>query len=426
MRAPLDAEVGATLDASERILQHTVGGDRGERAGRREKGLARPVRRLARDIGPRPAGSREERSAADFVAAELRALDIEVEVQGFRAPPSTAWSEMLVHLPAVLGVAVFPASSHLSYALVCLGFLLFLLEYYGRSPFAWLQSHRHSQNVVARLQPQRAPRRTLVVAAHMDSPRAAFYRREGLQRFARLAFLADFAAIAALFMIFTACYAGFLLSMEKETLDFFWRLGLLVSAIPAISAIALLGKAMGSATPGGNDNASGVAALLELARFFAARPPLATELWLVATGAACAGGAGARSLLRHNRKRLRGAYLVFMDGVGRGFPVAYRREGMLIPFRANRGLSASFKRAGEAHAHFNATLRRNSAYLGEGFQLLSRGRRAMTVSSREDSRHPRFWRSARDDYDNVDLRSLRRSLDFMSAFVDAIDRGDMA
>ncbi len=414
------------MDGSDRILHHTVSADRGERAGQREKGIARPVRRLARDIGPRPAGSGGEKAAADFVAAELKARGLEVEVQAFRAPTSTAWSELFVHLTALLGVVTFPANSHLSYALVCLGFLLFLLEYYGRSPFARLQPQRHSQNVVARLQPQRAPQKTLVLAAHLDSPPSAFYRRGGFQRFARIAFLADFAAFAALFMLFTVSYAGFLLSMEKEALDLFWHLGLALSVLPALAAAALLCKATGSATPGGNDNASGVAVLLELARSLSARPPRDTALWLVCTGAACSGGAGARRLLRRNRRELGGAHYIFMDGMGRGFPVAYRREGRLIPFRAGRKLRACFGQVRDAHPHFDASWRRNALYLGEGFQLLSRGRKAMTVSTREDSRPPRHWRSADDAHDNVDPRSLRRSLDFMIALVDGFDRGDIA
>jgi len=258
----------------------------------------------------------------------------------------------------------------------------------------------------------------------MDSPRTALYRRGGFQRFARIAFLVDFAAVAALFMIFTASYAGFLLSMEKETLDLFWHLGLAVAVFPALSAIALLCKAAGPSTPGGNDNASGVAVLLELARTYSKRQPYDTELWLVSTGAADAGGMGARKLLRRNRGELRGAYYIFMDGMGRGFPVAYRREGRLVAFRANRKLCACVRQVCDTHAHFNVSFRRNSMYLGEGFQFLSRGRKAMTVSTREDSRYPRFWRSTRDDYDNVDLRSLRLSLDFMIALVDRIDRGD--
>ncbi len=419
------AEVGKDVDDSEHILHHTVGGGEGTDARKRVKGITWPVRHLAKDLGPRPPGSQAERSAARFIEKELKALGLEADIQDFRAPATTAWSEMLVHLFPVIGAISFNASSHLGYALVCLGFLFFLLESYGRSPFSWLQPHRRSENVVARIEPHRDAQRTVVIIAHMDSPRSAFYYRPGWIRLVRLAYLLDFACIAALFMLFTVAYGGYLLSMEQDMLTLFWHLGLILAIIPLLSLVALLFKAAaGKAIPGGNDNASGISVLLELARVYTRRQPHNTDLWLVSTGASNAGGIGVRRLARRNRRELKGAFFILMDGVGRGFPVCYRREGRLIPFRANRKLTALVKRISEVQAHYSAGFRRNCIYLSEGFYLLSRGRRAITISAREESRYPRYWRWNKDDFLNVDPRSLRLSLDFVVSMVDNIDRGE--
>lgn len=414
------------MDDSDNILHHTVSSGESSGGGRqREKGITWPARYLAREIGPRAPGSNGERSAARFVEKEMRSLGAEAEALNLHTPATTAWSEMLVHLIVLVGVILYPANSHVSFALVFLGFFLFLLEYYGRSPFNWLQPHRRSQNVIARLRPGREGRRTLVIIAHMDSPRTAFYRRPGLILTVRAAFLLDFACMAALFMLFSIAYAGHLLSMEEETLTLLWHLGLAIAPVPAAVSFALLIKAAGVSTPGGNDNASGIAVLLELARAYTRRRPLFTDLWLVATSGADAGGAGIKKLLWQYRRELKGAYFIVMDGVGRGFPVCYRREGRLFPFRANRKLVDAVKRVNDVHAHYSAGFRRNNLYLGEGFQLISRGRRAITVSSREESRYPRYWRCVKDDYDNIDVRSLRLSLDFMIALIDNIDRSDL-
>jgi hypothetical protein len=419
------SEIGIILEGSEHILHHTISSDKSSATKLKGKGITWPARHLARDIGPRAPGSQQELSAARFIETEFKSLGADAEVQRFRTPVTTAWSEMLVHLIVIFGVVIFPANSHISYALICLGFFLYLLESYGRSPFIWLQQQRRSQNVVLRLEPLREARRTLVIIAHMDSPRTAFYHRPGFVRLIRGAFLLDFACIASLFMLFTVVYAGYLLSMEKETLTLLWKLGLVIAAVPALAFLALLSKAAGPSTPGGNDNASGVAVLLELARTYTRRHPLYSDLWLVSTGAADAAAMGARRLLRHNRRELKGAYFIIMEGVGRGFPVCFKREGRLVAFRSNRRLTDIVKQVNETQAHYSAGFGRNGLYLGEGFQLISRGRRAITVSSREESRHPRFWRCAKDDYDNIDLRSLRLSLDFMTALVDNIDRGDL-
>ncbi len=413
------------MDGSEHILHHTVSGGEGTKARQREKGITWPARHLARDIGPRAPGSQGERSAARFIEKELGSLGIDAEVQKFRSPATTAWSEMLVHLLPLIGAIIFPANRFISFALICLGFFFYLLEYYGRSPFTWLQPHRRSENIIARMKPYRDVRKVLVVIAHMDSPRAPFYHRPGFLWSLRAAFLLDFICMVALFMLFTVAFAGHLLSMEQTTLDFIWHLGLIIAIVPALSSLALFVKACGGSTPGGNDNATGVTLLLEMARVYTRRQPYNTDLWLVSTGAADAGGAGVKRLLRQHRRELKGAYFIVMDGVGRGFPVCYRREGRLVAFRANRRLVGAVKNVGDAHGHYGIAFKRNGIYIGESFQLLSRGRKAITVSSREESRYPRYWRSAKDDYDNIDLRSLRLSIDFMIALVDTIDRGDL-
>jgi hypothetical protein len=413
------------VDGSKPILHHTVKASEGGRSRQKDKGIAWPARHMSRDIGPRPPGSQGERSAGHFIARELKSIGLSAETEPFHTPATTAWSEMLVHLMTIIGVVIFPANSNISYIFIFLGFIFFLLEEYGRSPFSLLQIRRRTANVFTKIQARRDADKTVVLLAHMDSPRSAFYYHPGFIYFIRLAFLLDFVCQAAIFMIFTVAYGGYLLSMEQNTLDLFWYLGLLLIIPLAMTILALLIKAASAqVTPGGNLNASGVAVLLELARVYSRRQPHNIDLWLVSTAAADAGAVGVKRLIRKHRRELRGAYFISMDGVGRGFPVCYRREGRLIPFHANRRLIRLVKHISEVHTHYSARFKRNTLYLSEGFQLLSRGRKAITISCREDTRYPRYWMWIKDDYDNIDPRSLRLALDFITAMIDSIDRGD--
>ncbi|MDY6795428.1 MAG: M28 family peptidase [Actinomycetota bacterium] len=421
-----DAQVDGSTEDSRPIVHHTLARKDDPKTNRRDKGIIWPARHLSRDIGPRPPGSSGERSASRFIEKELRSLDLEPESDRFRTPVTTAWSKSIVHLALVIGVLVFPASSHASFALVCIGFVLFLFEEHGRSPFAWLQPHAQSVNLVTRIHPLKKTERKLVILAHMDSPRSAFYYKPGIVRLYRTAFLLDSLCQILIFMLSTVLYGGYLLSMEQDKLSLLWNVSLVVVIPPALALLGLLYKSiLGKATPGGNDNASGVAVLEQIARIYSRRAPHNTELWLVFTGASDGDSSGLKRFIHGNRAQLKGAYYIVLDQVGHGFPVCYRREGRLMPFRANRQLLNLARRISDMHANYGLELRRNFLYLSEGYQLLSRGRKAMTVSSRDKSRYPRYWRWRKDDYDNVDPRTLRLSADFIQAMVDNMDRGNL-
>jgi Peptidase family M28 len=404
------------------ILHHKVTRSEAPKAVISEKSIVAPARFLAREIGGRAPGSPGERSASRFVERELKAMGLDPELQRFRTSITTAWSEMLVHFIVIVGVLIFPLMSGLAYALILIGFLFFLLEEFGRSPFSWLQSFAHSENVVARVAARETPQKKLVIVAHVDSPRSAFYYRPSLARFFRIFTVLDIVCMSLLFMLFTFCFGGFILKMEASSLDLLWKIGLVPLVIPFLTLVALSHKAFaGKPIPGANDNASGVGVLIELARAYSRRRPQNLEIWFVATGAADAGGTGIKRLLSKNRGQLRGAYYVILDKVGVGLPVCFRKEGVLFPFRANRKLTSVLKEIFNVHPHHSDGFKRNGLYRDEAFQLLSRGKRAITLSTREKSGCPPNWRWPEDNLDGIDPRSMRLTFDLVRAMVDNLD-----
>ncbi len=414
------------MDDSETIIRHTITAHGDANHGRRDRSIAWPALHLARDIGPRPAGSSGERKAARFVERELRKLGLDVVNQRFRVPSTTAGSKAIAHFVLLAGAALFTLHRHLSYALVLVGFFSLMLENYGRSPFAWLSAHPQSENVVARIRPVKEPELKLVLVAHLDSHRAGSHDRPEATGLSRGFSLLDFLCQATVFTVFTLAYGGFLLSMDAQKLDFLWKLGLF-ACIPVFASLVVQVKRALSekASPGGNFNASGVALLLELANHFSRRQPQRAELWLAFTGASEINGRGVRNLVRHHRKDLRDAYFLVLQGVGRGFPTCTRREGRLIGFRVNRRLERLARHIIDSHAHYSAGLTKNRKSLGEAFQLLSRGYRAITICGVERGHTSRHREKKKDDHMSLDPRSLRLALDFTRSLVEAADHGGL-
>lgn len=413
------------MQEDKRILEHTISASEASSSRRWERSIAWPACYLAAEIGPRPPGSKGEARAARFIRRELEGMGYQVEVQEFKSPVTNAWGRALDRLLILAGGLLFPVNRHLSYALVFAGFLSFLLERYGRCPFSCLAPRRRSENVVARATPQHgqgAPR--LVIVAHLDSNRTAFYYRPGLANLYRALRSLEALSQGALFLLFTLAYGGHLLSVDPAKLDFLWRIGLALSLFPFLSFLAIISKAFSDrASPGGNFNGSGVAVLLELARLYSRHQPHEAELWFAFTGASDAEGRGVRELVRRHRRELRGVGFLVLEGVGRGFPACRSKEGPLPGFRPDRRLLKQARRVMETYAHYSGGTTRMRYHRGEAFHLLSRGHRALTVVGMEEGFIPRYWRWEKDDQANVDPRSLRLALDFVRALVDAVDHG---
>ncbi len=405
------------------ILHHKVTRSEAPKAVVSEKSIIAPARFLSREIGGRAPGSPGERSASRYVEREFKGMGLDPELQRFRTPVTTAWSELLVHFILIIGVIIFSLFSILAYVLIFFGFVFFLLEEFGRSPFAWLQSFAKSENVVTRVSAREKASRKLVIVAHVDSPRSALYYQPELARFYRIFTIIDFICMAFLFMLFTFSFGGFILKMEASALNLFWKIGLIPLVVPLVALIALAQKAFaGKPIPGANDNASGVAVLLELARTYSRRHPQNLELWLVATGAADAGGMGIKRLLSKNRRQLRGSYYIVLDKVGSGLPVCFKKEGVIFPFRANRKLTSVVKEVFKVHPHYANGFKKNRLYRSESVQLLSRGKKAITIGTCEKRGCPPNWRWRKDDLDNIDPRSMRLTLDLVRSMVDALDK----
>jgi Zn-dependent M28 family amino/carboxypeptidase len=100
--------------------------------------------------------------------------------------------------------------------------------------------------------------------------------------------------------------------------------------LAAVDAAFLLDTITSPTVPGANDNASGVAALLELARRFKREPLDGTEVLLVFPGAEEAGMGGMRAFLAAHRLDPETTFVLGLDTIGSGTPIVARAEGSVL------------------------------------------------------------------------------------------------
>ena len=255
----------------------------------------------------RRAGTDAERRAAAWLARQLAASGRETSLQTFWCRPNWAlahaWHAALALAGSLVSVASPRAGGGLILAalasLVCDAFL-------GVSLGRRLTPERASQNVIAAA-PERpgSPRRRLVLTANYDVGRAGLVSRGAIRRAAaRLRRLSGAATPGwlgwlALALIWLEVVA--ILRVQGHHGE-----AISVAQLPPTLAVvlalaALLELALAGVSPAGEDNATGVAVALALARALDATRPANLDVEVVLTGAGDHDGIGLRRFLRAHR-----------------------------------------------------------------------------------------------------------------------------
>jgi hypothetical protein len=280
--------------------------------------------RLAEDIAAlagieRGSATPGERRSAEWVAGRLReqgALDVRLEP--FR------YQRTFAHAQAIhFGVGALAALRR-SRLLAAAALVSFELDYSGRNQrLRRLLPAGEGTNVVARLPAYGERRCTVVLVAHHDAAHT------GLMWDPRLSKAGDRAAArsgkrASLALLPELAFAGAALGLRR-----------LPAAVLGLSVALSLDQARSPVVPGANDNASGVAGVLELVGRLARNRPAGLEVLVLVCGCEESGMGGMGAWVRDNRPGLdpERTLVLGLDTIGSGEPVVLEAEGGVWPVR---------------------------------------------------------------------------------------------
>lgn len=219
------------------------------------------VHQLAEVIGPRPATTDAEASAADYIEDVFRAHGLETERQEFDCPRTASWAAVIYHT-LTIGAAVlslwwgWPAL-----VLAVLAFVGLRLELAGRPGVSSLLPKGPSQNIIARHVPhaRRGERlKRVIIVAHYDSAKSSLdYGPALTKNRALLGALGRWTTLATPIVILIG-----LLPFAAEWKPWTGYAAIVAAAYLIVPlAIELHHELLGHVTDGANDNASGVAAM---------------------------------------------------------------------------------------------------------------------------------------------------------------------
>ncbi|MBF6331674.1 M28 family peptidase [Nocardia transvalensis] len=299
--------------------------------GRPPEGMADLVEALAR-LDRRTTSPGERRSAELLAARLAEAGARQVDITEFRGQSS--WVPMhLGHLAAAAIIGLLPGPlARLAAVAVAVSYES---EVSGRNQ--WLRRllpAGRGASVSARIPAHGVPRRALLLIAHHDAAHNGLVwhpKTIALNRFrSRRTGRAVPSHLPALAAIVAAALPG---AVPRRAS------GLASAAL----ALVMIQSLRSPTTPGANDNATGVAAAVELARRLHADPLAETEVVILLPGGEEAGNAGMRAWLRRHRDRFDPAHTlaIGLDSLGSGgHLVVARREG-LTGWMAERDVAAA-------------------------------------------------------------------------------------
>ncbi|MCL4078155.1 hypothetical protein MX659_00815 [Coriobacteriia bacterium Es71-Z0120] len=238
--------------------------------------LAEHVRELAGEIGPRPATTDAEARAADYLERVMRTRGLDVERQEFDAPRNDALAFAVEHLLSIVAAVLVRWAPWASLLVGTVAAVALWLDLDLRRGVARFLPKGPSQNVIARHVPKarRGERpRKVVIVAHYDTAFATLDARPALVRRANGLRALTLGATALVPLV--ALLA--VLRVAAGTMAV-WYAALVVGAallLPlAIRAHALVAPPV----DGGNDNASGVAAMLGVLERIVPEPDATTTM----------------------------------------------------------------------------------------------------------------------------------------------------
>lgn len=220
------------------------------------------VEHLSNTIGPRPATTDAEERAAHYVRDVFESRGVETEMQTFDSPRTYGWAHAIYHALSIVAAVLSLWSPLVGLLLGAAVAIVLWMDLDTRWGLTALMPKGPSQNVIARHVPhagrnERVPK--VIVVAHYDSARASLAFSPGLVR--------NFTVLFALMKVSTFAIpvlaAVRLLPFVHAFEPWLWY----VTLVPAIYLlmplfISVHRELFMKYTPGANDNASGVAAML--------------------------------------------------------------------------------------------------------------------------------------------------------------------
>jgi len=373
-------------------------------------GIREDLLELTVEIGPRGAGTPAEAKAAEYIKRRFAGRGLSCDVQEFRTITTYSYLYM-IYLGAAIACAVLSKWYPYVAAPIAIAVAaLFAADLETFPLIARILPKKLSRNVIAEI-PAEDGKVGLVVIAHYDSARSGLSFSPKMVKSFRLSFSM---MIGGIFLVALLASANLIVRASAGGTNLgLWIATLVPAAYLLVPFVIMVHREVAmDYTPGANDNASGVVAMLALMDKLSEEESRMPGVMFLATGAEEVGTAGMIEFLKKNGSRVRDALMINLDNLGTGHLCYIDNEGMLLGHRSDEVLLWLADKVTE---------NRKLPVWRTGYRLLStdatpalaRGYSAMSVMAFDDDGGLPNWHWESDTVDKVSMANIETARAFL-------------
>lgn len=374
----------------------------------------RGIKKICKDVGPRPAGSEQEHEAQKLMAAELDGACDKVEIELFDVHPGAflGWilTDGIMMIAAI--VLFFFGMSAIALALCALSLIFAIVEFllYKKllDPFF---PKKTSHNVVAVRKPKGEVRRRIIFSGHADSAnewRFTYYG--GSKLLVPIIGLSFVGILLGLVLGIWAVAAGHAFSAADSGALNVMRYVFLAWILILFTALFFENKKR--PVMGANDDLTGCFISMAVVKYMQQHDIRFenTEVWVVLTGSEEAGLRGAKAFCKAHKNELSDVETVFvgLDTIrDYDFAAVYSRD-LTGTVKNDAGACALVK---EAAKQTGLDLPYKSVFFGatDAAAVTQAGMKAVSVAAM-DPAPAKYYHTRLDTADNLDIKTVEAVL----------------
>jgi hypothetical protein len=378
------------------------------------------IRVLAVEIGPRGSTTEGERKGAEYARDQLKRLGLDPTWETFKSARSIFLPHLIGSFMMLIAFIIYPLGGTITAVISALLSILVLVSElqelgFQDNLFRRVVPKAESQNVHAIIPPSKEHRQDLVLVGHLDSQRTPFIFRSPKH-------------VTAFNYIILVVFITFIAQVLLYTLSIFlpmpwaWFATMPTALAALLLALICIEADSTPFTAGANDNASAVGMVLALAEQLRKNPLEHTRVFAVCTGCEEVQHYGMIDFYKRHRAELKNPKAVVFEMLGCAGPAWLTSEGIIVPFKADAGLSSLLEQLSAEHPEWCAYPVKISGGNTEMADAIRNKVPAITITgTRKDGVSP-YWHQKGDTFDKMDRDVMDRAWELTTTLIARIDR----